>query len=209
MAYNVEVFDRLALKYDAWFERRRTLYQAELRALKAIVLKGKGLEVGVGTGRFAIPLGVPFGVEPARGMATLAKRRGVKVCLARGEELPFRDGTFDTVLYITVLPFMEDPAKALEEGIRVLKGQGEIVIGMIDRKSPLGRSYEEGKERNPFYREAHFFTPEEVISLMAPLGFDVHKTLQTLFGPTPEGEQPIEEGYGRGGFVAMAFKRRR
>jgi hypothetical protein len=52
----VEVFDRYAERYDAWFERHPHHYEAELRALRALMPKLTfGIEIGVGTGRFAVP----------------------------------------------------------------------------------------------------------------------------------------------------------
>jgi hypothetical protein len=41
---------------------------------------GTGIEIGVGTGRFAAPLGIKVGVEPARAMGEIARReRGIEV----------------------------------------------------------------------------------------------------------------------------------
>ncbi len=47
---------------------------AELAAVESLwPATGQGLEIGVGTGRFAVPLGIKIGVEPARAMAEIAK----------------------------------------------------------------------------------------------------------------------------------------
>jgi len=52
-------------RYDRWYERHPAAYAAELAALRALRPSfRRGLEVGVGTGRFAAPLGVAFGVRP-------------------------------------------------------------------------------------------------------------------------------------------------
>jgi len=60
------VFDHLALEYDDWFVRNESAYRSELAAIKAFMPKeGCGLEIGVGTGRFAASLGIEVGVEPA------------------------------------------------------------------------------------------------------------------------------------------------
>jgi hypothetical protein len=93
----VEVFDRAAERYNAWFDSRqeRMLFRAAVQAIHQIVrhvLKspaGPAPEVGVGTGRFAQVLGVPYGVDPALGALRLARRRGIRVVQARGEALPF------------------------------------------------------------------------------------------------------------------------
>jgi hypothetical protein len=54
---NVEPFEHYLGKYEDWFERHRFAYEAELHALRLLLPKrGTGLEIGVGTGRFAVPL---------------------------------------------------------------------------------------------------------------------------------------------------------
>ena len=55
-------FDEHAGEYDAWFERHRESYLSELAAVREFFpVGGKGVEIGVGTGRFAGPLGIPTG----------------------------------------------------------------------------------------------------------------------------------------------------
>ncbi|MDI6850734.1 MAG: hypothetical protein QMD82_02195 [bacterium] len=60
----IEVFDLFADDCDQWYERNYYLFQSEVKALKKVVPDGIGLEVGVGTGRFAKELGIEFGVDP-------------------------------------------------------------------------------------------------------------------------------------------------
>ena len=81
--------------------------------------RGKGLEIGVGTGKFALPLGIKVGVEPARAMAVIARQKGIEVHEAVAENLPFENGTFDFVLMVTVLCFLHNPKTAIEEIARV------------------------------------------------------------------------------------------
>ena len=70
----MQIFEESAREYDAWFDRHRLVYESELRALKRFMGSGGiGLEIGVGTGRFAVPLGIEVGVEPAAAMADLAR----------------------------------------------------------------------------------------------------------------------------------------
>ena len=142
----IQVFEESAQEYDAWFDRNRLVYESEISALKRFLVSGvRGLEIGVGTGRFAVPLGIEVGVEPAAAMAVLAHRRGIKVYRAMAEALPFRAASFDLVAMVTVLCFLRDPFLSLTEASRVLKPGGQILIVMIDRDSPLGRSYEAHK----------------------------------------------------------------
>ena len=59
-----EAFHRLAERYDRWFEVHRPLFLSELRLVRALFPgSGPGLEVGVGTGRFAEALGIGLGLD--------------------------------------------------------------------------------------------------------------------------------------------------
>ena len=72
------IFDKKYQAYDQWYERHEDVYQAELNALRDLIPSGKGLEIGVGTGRFAHPFQVEFGIDPALNMLHLAKKRKIK-----------------------------------------------------------------------------------------------------------------------------------
>ena len=63
-------------RYDVWFDRHAAAYQSELRAVRALLPRqGLGLSIGVGTGRFAAPLGVQIGIDPAREVLNYAEKR--------------------------------------------------------------------------------------------------------------------------------------
>jgi SAM-dependent methyltransferase len=186
----IDVFEKSAQEYDDWFDRNRPVYQSELLAIKAFLPRaGRGLEIGVGTGRFAAPLGMEVGVEPARAMAEIARNRGIKVCQAYAEELPFGKGLFDFVLMVAVLCFVKDPLRALTEARRVLKPQGRLTIGMIDPDTTLGRSYEKKKAENKFYRQARFYPVRLILEWLKKLGFG---TSENSFSHKKKAVQPIE-----------------
>ncbi|NOR48350.1 MAG: methyltransferase domain-containing protein, partial [Methanosarcinaceae archaeon] len=153
---SIEIFDKYAKEYDEWFDANRFAYVSEIQALKKFVPENsKGLEVGVGTGRFAVPLGIRIGVEPAKAMADISRKRGIEVYEAKAEKLPFDDSSFDFVLIIVTICFVQDPIQALREAKRVLKPGGYIIIGMIDKESFLGKLYESKKKESKFYRHAN------------------------------------------------------
>ena len=117
----VTVFEQQAQEYDKWFDAHEPVYQAELAALRKFLHpSGMGIEVGVGTGRFAVPLGIRFGIDPSRHMLNIARQRGLQVCQAVGERLPFRDGQFDLVLLVTVFCSVDDVPALLLQLNRVL-----------------------------------------------------------------------------------------
>ncbi len=217
----VTVFSERAREYDRWFSENRRLFQAEVHALRALLPPtGPELEVGVGTGRFASALGIPFGVDPARGALEIAARRGLAVCQCFGEGLPFSAGQFACVALITVDPFVEDPVRLLKEILRVLKPRGRLLVGMIDGNSPLGRTYEQYKDADPFYREARFHSVEEMVGFLQQAGFQLLEARQTLIGaPGPAASTGqvqagfddqglvVREGYGQGAFVALSAQK--
>ncbi len=101
--------------------------------------EARGLEVGVGSGKFAVPLGIKIGVEPAEKMAVKAEKQGIRVFRDVAEELPFSDSEFDFVLMVTTICFVEDILKSFREAFRVLKPRGCIIVGFVDKESELGK----------------------------------------------------------------------
>lgn len=199
----ITVFDHQPADYDAWFERHHDLYQAELAAVRAAVpAGGHGVEIGIGTGRFAVPLGISIGVEPSPGMAELARQRGVEVLEGVAKALPLADSSFDYVLMVTVVCFLDDVPKAFLEAWRVLKPGGTLVIGFIDRESELGRSYEQKKEQSAFYRDATFYSVSDLVVLLNKAGFGGFSYRQALFPGEPP-DVSVRDGYGAGGFVVI------
>lgn len=196
-------FDGQAAEYDAWFEHHHDLYQAELEAVRSVIPdRGLGVEIGVGTGRFAAPLGIPVGVEPSRRMAEFARQRGVEVLEGVAEALPFANASFDFALMVTVVCFLDDAAEAFREAGRILKPQGTLIVGFIDRESPLGRQYALRKKQSRFYQEATFYSVGELEALLTMAGFSGFIYRQALF-PEETSHPMVQEGHGSGSFVVI------
>jgi SAM-dependent methyltransferase len=206
----VSPFEENTYQYDSWFLKNPWVYDAELRAVKAMVpVAGRGLEVGVGTGRFAQPLAIREGVEPSSRMREIAQRRGIRVVDGVAEALPFESSTFDFVLMVTVLCFVDDVHEALLEAKRVLVTEGVAVIGFIDRDGKMGEFYLKHQRENPFYREAKFLSTAKLIEYMDWAGFTDLTLTQTIFGTLDETseDEPVKPGYGEGSFVVARGKK--
>lgn len=206
----VESFEKNVDKYEAWFERNRAAYESELEALRAVLPKsGEGLEVGVGTGRFAASLGVSVGVDPSYAMGKLAMERGIEVRYGVGENLPCEDSSFDFILLVTTICFLDDVPAALGEAYRVLTSGGYILVGFIDRESSLGKVYEQRKQESEFYRDATFLSVNEVVHHLKQAGFRDFVFRQTIFQNPKEMKQPdpVRPGYGEGSFVVVRAKK--
>ncbi len=96
----IDAFENHSDAYDDWFDKNSEAYAAELKAVKQLlpVSPAQGLEVGVGSGKFAVPLGIKIGVEPSAQMAAKAKKLGIDVHSGVAEALPFSADQFDFVL---------------------------------------------------------------------------------------------------------------
>ena len=199
------IFDKYHKEYDAWYIKNGFAYLSELEAVKKVLPKeGKGLEVGVGTGRFASVLGIKYGIDPSEKMLKIAKQRGVKVKLADGENLPFEDAVFDYAIAIISLCFTQDPQKVLKEANRVLREGGRIVIGIIDRDSFLGKSYL--KKKSIFYEHAKLFSIKELARLLKKSGFGKFSYYQTIFSSLDKIDsiEVPQLGFGKGSFVVVS-----
>jgi ubiquinone/menaquinone biosynthesis C-methylase UbiE len=203
----INPFETYSDEYDQWFENHRDFYASELEAIRQLLPPpgAKGMEVGVGSGKFAGPLGIKMGVEPSEKMANKARFKGIDVCSGIAEALPFPDGRFDFVLMVTTLCFVDDVVQSLKEIYRVLKFTGCIIVGFVDKESELGRQYSEKKERSRFYKEATFFSAFEVLKDLKGSGFAITNVLQTLI--SEESPQTLLEGFGRGAFVVIKGKK--
>jgi ubiquinone/menaquinone biosynthesis C-methylase UbiE/catechol 2,3-dioxygenase-like lactoylglutathione lyase family enzyme len=139
-------FDREAAEWDASYGARTTRGHWQRARLEAAVrLAGDGpgslLEVGVGSGRLLARLAERgwdvAGIDAAPRMLELARARvpGARLEVARAEELPFGDASFDAVVAVGVLEY-GDLEKSLRELARVLRPGGRAVLAVRNSAAP-------------------------------------------------------------------------
>lgn len=93
------------------------------------------LDVGCGTGETLLYLqsiGLAenvCGVDRSELAVKYARQRGLKnIKKGEAEKLPYKDSSFDLVLFLDVLEHIEDDVKAVSEAKRVLRPDGRIIV---------------------------------------------------------------------------------
>ena len=202
-------FDTQVERYEGWFEKNTLAYESQVEAVRSVLPHGSGIEVGVGTGRFAAPLGIKLGIDPSESMREVAREKGIDVVHGVAEDLPFPDESQDFVLMVTVICFFDDVPEAFAEVRRVLKPGGSLVVAFIDRETPTGKVYDANKNDSAFYQEATFYSAAEVKGMLEGAGFAATSFTQTIFGDPRELTEiePVRDGSGEGVFcIAKATK---
>ncbi len=181
-------------RYEAWYRTPWGRYAEaeELRLLIEMARPRRGvtaLEVGCGTARMLLRmLGKEVdarGIEPAPGMREFAHARldcaGYRcdrLIAATAEGLPFNDRTFDLVYAITVLEFVKDVERALDEMARVCRDR--LFIGALNARSIYGTRILRG-EAGETLSQAQLQTPSDLTCLVRkrvrPRRMDVRTTL--------------------------------
>lgn len=172
-------FDRAADYYD----RTRSLSDEAMRAMVALLvgeLEGRSrcLEIGVGTGRIALPLveaGIPVtGIDLSERMLAVLrdKEAGVPAVTADATRLPFGADVFGGAIACHVLHLIPDWRRAVEELVRVVAPGGRILVNLGGWDHGVWRTIEER-----FVAEAGIdkprpgaTDPKEVDALMRRLG---------------------------------------
>ena len=208
----ISIFEKHINHYDAWFEKPKgkILFINEVKAIRKLIedkTYEKSIEIGVGTGRFAQALHIKYGIDPSFSALLLAKKRGINVVQGIAEKLPFKSEIFEIAFIIVTICYVQDPLMTLVEAHRVLKKNGLLVIGYIEKESPWGKAYLMKKKRgHVLYKPARFFSFNEIRDLLYKAKFEILKvvsTLNRLPQEKPTLEKPIE-GYKKDcGFIAI------
>lgn len=152
------------------------------------------LDTGCGEGALAVSLhergAIVTAADPSWPMIAAAQARtqsaGCNVALvqARGEQLPFADGSFDLVIAKTVLCFVGDGQPFVSEMARVLRPGGRFVIGELNKWSSWAaqrrlRAWFGSK----LWQRGRFRTPGELRRLAETAGLSVETVQGAVYYP--------------------------
>uniref|UniRef100_UPI003216E667 class I SAM-dependent methyltransferase n=1 Tax=uncultured Draconibacterium sp. TaxID=1573823 RepID=UPI003216E667 len=170
---NAEIAD----SYDAYYqtEAGKKVNTIEEELIKAALQKipaGKMLELGCGTGHWTKLFVqhefdvVATDISDAMLQHALAKGLEAEIVKADSGNLLFDKESFDVVASVTMLEFVDDRDKVIDEIYRVLKPGGWLLLGCLNANSQLAQN----AGNDPVFKNAAFLTPERLTALLSRVG---------------------------------------
>lgn len=178
------------------------------------------LDVGCGDGLLMAELSrcgaIVSGVDPDARAVSAARHRAdigghaYTVLAGRAEALPFADASFDRVVAIAVLCFVERPEIALAEMARVLRPGGRLVLGELGKRSIWAAVRRiKGWFGSRIWRAARFRTAPELRRLVESQLLEVRRIDGAIFYPpfacAARLMAPVDGWLGRRVVVGAAF----
>ncbi len=223
MAY----FDREADQYDQWYQTKMGVFVDRVEtnlALKMFPVRTGMtiLDAGCGTGNFSIKLaeakvkvtGVDISAEMLRIASDKSRQAGHDIDFLEIDlhHLPFADESFDGVISMAAIEFIKELEPVMEELYRVLKPDGHLLIGTINRESAWGELYQsEYFQKNTVFRHAAFKTLKEITAWRPE---SLVNTGSCLFVPPGSSDEQWAEEYEaankekvNGGFICAMWKK--
>jgi ubiquinone/menaquinone biosynthesis C-methylase UbiE len=169
--------EEIAEKYESFYTgkyRKVDLLEKEalLKAVRSIGNVKSILEVGCGTAHFTRwfeSIGYEVcGLDISDIMLKQARKYWPRGCLTRGISyyLPFKDNTFDVVMFVACLEYMGNPESVIVEAQRVAsKG---LVLGLMNSWSipTIRRKLQVLLGLNDFYKNARFYSIRSATALL-------------------------------------------
>lgn len=152
------------------------------------------LEIGCGDGKLAVEMAqrgaTVIAVDASQDMIDAAQRRaiaaGVQVDLRPGtaQALALPDASFDLVVAVTMLCFVEDATPAFAEISRVLRPSGKLIIGELNKWS----AWAAGRRLRAWlgsalWQRGRFRTPDELRTLVRNAGLEPGTVTGAIYYP--------------------------
>jgi ubiquinone/menaquinone biosynthesis C-methylase UbiE len=175
---NLYLNQLVAAEYDHFYKTGQgkaidNLEKAIMLELIDDIPRGQLLELGCGTGHwtefFSRQRFQVIAIDESEAMLSIAQNKKIKnvtFIKANAAKLPFADNSFFAVASITMLEFVENSEKVLDEIDRVLRPGGHIILGCLNALSELGKN----KQNDEVFKHARFFTPAEIEGLLSWFG---------------------------------------
>jgi len=223
----MSVFDNDASTYDQWYTTPmgRHVDYVETSCALGLLQPFSGMKIldaGCGTGNFSLKLARigcrVTGIDVSEKMLAFAEQKAreekldvdfriMDVC-----SLSFGDETFDAVTSMAAFEFLNDPELAMEEMFRILKKNGALLIGTINKESPWGELYRAlAKKDGNVFRHARLKTEEDLRKFTPSSLVAVE---ECLFAPPDAKEDDLSRekeiefsDNGRGGFLCALWKK--
>lgn len=134
----VNLYNSTVGHYD---RRYRKIQELKFRAVRKYI-EGLScvLDVGCGSGLFlgeilesgSSVVGVDFSIDMLK--RARENSEDAFLLLADADNLPFRDGSFDAVISLTLLQNMPEPRKTIREMVRVVEIGGKVIVTVLEKK---------------------------------------------------------------------------
>lgn len=221
------IFDKEASEYDKWYQSKLGEFVDKVETELAFSLFKptpgmKILDVGCGTGNFSIKLAEMgckvTGIDKSEKMLEKARQKAKD----RGLDIEFRimdvynidfpDESFDGVFSMAAFEFVNKAQEAYNEMYRVLKKDGYLLIGTINKESKWGDLYlSKPFQENSVFKYADFKSMDDMKSWDSE---NVVDSGEALFIPPETGEKDVSielekqlSSSERGGFICVLWKK--
>ncbi|MCL2061659.1 MAG: class I SAM-dependent methyltransferase [Firmicutes bacterium] len=134
---SIQKYNRIASDYDNSFDGKFTA-KFKQKILDTVLLNDgdRVLDVGCGNGSLIYALKQKadihaYGIDISPQMIAECRKRydGIDFKVSNGEQIPFEDNYFDTVIICCVLHHLNNPQSFFTQAHRILKPNGTLIIG--------------------------------------------------------------------------------
>ena len=152
--------------------------KTQLRSTK-IIPNGKILDVGCGSGDFLLlmkSLGMKcYGIEPGSFNDDFAKYNKLNIKRGSLEEIKFPSNFFDVITLNHVFEHVKSPKEVLKELKRILKPNGDLIIGIPQCDSLAFKIFKENWVQLDTPRHLFIYSPNVLKKYAENTGFKINK----------------------------------